>query len=138
MLHVGIFDHIFAQYVNFSGVENKNQESEIANISAATSETKIKILPVSPSNSNTIFPGHHSPVRKVLLQDAKISIEMQEKSGSLIHAFKYNMSSSSNDITYTKFIVMDIETDLNLPPFTYNLINSLLNIKSGLEKRCKI
>ena len=53
-----------AQYDNFSDVEEKNQESEIANISAATSGTKAEILPAIPSNSKMIFPGEHTTVRK--------------------------------------------------------------------------
>ena len=42
---------------------------------------------------------------------------MQEKLNSLIHAFEDIMSSSSNDIGYTKFIEMDIETDPKLSSF---------------------
>ena len=34
----------------------------------------------------------------------------------LIHAFVDIMSSSSNDIGYTRLIEIDIETDPNLPP----------------------
>ena len=63
-----------------------------------------------------IFQGGHTPVRKVLLQDGKILVEMQEKLNSLIHTFEDIMSSSSNDIHYTKLIEIDIETDHNLPP----------------------
>ena len=85
-----------------------------------------------------IFPGDHTPIRKVLLQDAKILSETQEKLNGLIHAFKDIMSSSSNDIGYTKLIEMDIETDPNLPPYLLSLTHSLLNIKSGLEKNYKI
>ena len=48
-----------------------------------------------------IFPGEYTPVRKVLLKDAKILVEMQEKLSDLIHALEDIMSSSSNDKGYT-------------------------------------
>ena len=41
-----------------------------------------------------IFPGDHMAVRKVLLQDAKISVETQKKLDSLVHAFEDIISSS--------------------------------------------
>ena len=52
---------------------------------------------------------------KCLLQHAKISADMQEQLNSLIHAFEDIMSSSPNDIGYTKVIQIDKETNLNLP-----------------------
>ena len=54
--------------------EETNKESETTNISAAPSETKVELLPAIPSNSKMIFPDDHTPVRKVLLQDAKILV----------------------------------------------------------------
>ena len=42
--------------------------------------------------------GDETLVRKVLFQDAKKSVEMQEKLHSLIHTFEDIMSLSSNDI----------------------------------------
>ena len=36
------------------------------------------MLPVIPAGSKMIFPGDHTPVQKVLLQDAKISKETWE------------------------------------------------------------
>ena len=50
-----------------------------------------------------IFPGDHTPVRKDLLHDAKILVEMQEKMKGLIHAFEDIMSSSSGIIGYTNW-----------------------------------
>ena len=76
-----------------------------------------------------------TPVRKVLIQDAKISVEMQEKLQSLIHTSEDNMSSLLNENGYTKLIEMNMEPDPNLPPIASKPIHSLLNIKSGLEKR---
>ena len=93
-----------AQYDNFSDVEEQNQESEIGNISAAPSETRAELLPAIPSDSKMISPGNHTPVRKVLLQDAKIFEETQEKLNVLIHAFEFIMSSLSTDISYTELI----------------------------------
>ena len=61
-----------------------------------------------------IFPSDHIPVGNVLIQDAKILVEMQEKLNSMIHVFEDIMSSSLNDKGYTKLIEMDI--DPNLPP----------------------
>ena len=61
-----------AKYDNYSDIEETNQRSEIVNISAETSGTKVVILPVILSNSNMIYLGDHMPVRKVLLQAAKI------------------------------------------------------------------
>ena len=81
-----------------------------------------------------IFPGDHIPVRKVLLQGKKITVEIKEKLNGLIYAFENIMSSSSNDIGYTELMELDIETDPQLPPIVYKLIHSLLNIKSGLKK----
>ena len=63
-----------------------------------------------------IFPGDHIPFRKVLLQDAKMSVETQEKMNSLMHNFEDNLPSASNDKGYTKLIEMDIETDLIYHP----------------------
>ena len=57
-----------------------------------------------------IFSGYDMPLRKVLLQDATISTDTQEKLNCLIHKFKGIMSPSSNDIGYTKLIEMNIET----------------------------
>ena len=45
-------------------------------------------------SSKMIFPGDYTPVRKVLLQGAKILVEMQEQLNGLIHAFEDIMSSS--------------------------------------------
>ena len=64
-----------------------------------------------------IFPGDHTSVRKVLLQDTKISEEIQEKLNGLMHAFEDIMSSSWNGIGYTNLIEMDKVTLIN----TYNL-----------------
>ena len=72
-----------------------NQESKIMHISAATSEAKVEILPAISFQVIT-------PVRKVLLQDAKILVETQEKLKCLVHAFEDIMTSSSSDIDYTK------------------------------------
>ena len=80
------------QYKNFSDVKDTNQASKIANIFAEPLETKVEILLAFPSNSKMIFSDEHTPVRKVLLQDEKISVEMQEKFDTLIHAFKDIMS----------------------------------------------
>ena len=55
----------------FSDVEETNEETKIVNNFAASSETKVEILPAKPLNSNMIIPFDNSPVRKVLLQDAK-------------------------------------------------------------------
>ena len=56
------------------------------------------------------------PVQKVLLPDVKILSEMEEKLYGMINACEDIMSSSSNDIGYTKLIEMDIETDPYSPP----------------------
>ena len=93
------------QYDNFSEVEEINQESKIADISAAHVGTKAEIFPANPSDSKMIFPGDDTPIRKVLLQDAIILVETQEKWNSQIHTFE-DMSLSSNDIGYTKLIEM--------------------------------
>ena len=55
----------------FSNVEETNQESEIANISVAPSETKDEILPAIPTDGKMIFPGDHMSLSKILLKDAK-------------------------------------------------------------------
>ena len=60
-----------------------------------------------------IFHGDHKPIRKEVLQDAKISEDIQEKLNCLLHIFK-DISSSSNGIGHTKLIEMNIETDPNL------------------------
>ena len=97
-----------AQCDHLSDAEEENQESEIANISTTISERKAEILPAKPIGRKMLFPGDDTPVRKVLLQDAKISVETQEKLNGLMHDFEKNISSSSNDIGYTKLIEMDI------------------------------
>ena len=45
------------QYDNLSYGEVKNQESVIANISAATTETIFEMLLAIPSNSKMVFPA---------------------------------------------------------------------------------
>ena len=77
-----------AQCDRFSDAEENNQESKIANTSGATSKTKAEILPAIPTSSKMIFLGNNTPVRKVLLQDAKISVDVQEKLYGLIHVFQ--------------------------------------------------
>ena len=47
-----------------------------------------------------ISPGEYIPVRKILLQDAKILVKTPEELDGLIHAFEDIMSSSSNDVGY--------------------------------------
>ena len=49
-----------------------------------------------------IFPGDHTPIRKVVLQDAKISADTQEKLTCLLYTFEDVMCPSSNDIDYMK------------------------------------
>ena len=78
----------------------------------------MKYYQAIPSNSEMIFPGDHTPVRKVLLQYSKILLEEpQEKLNGIIHAVEDIISSSSNDIGYTK-VDRDwiIETNHNLQP----------------------
>ena len=53
---------ILAQYDNCSDAR-ENQENIIANISTATSETKVEILPAITTNSKIIFPGDHTCLR---------------------------------------------------------------------------
>ena len=78
------------------------------------------------------------PVRKVLLQDVKILANIQEQLNKLIHAFQDIMSSSSNDIGYTKLIGMDIETDPDLPPIPSIPYTLPLKHQQWLEKSLKI
>ena len=66
-----------------------------------------------------IFLGDHTPLMKVLHQDAKISADTQEKLNGLIHAFEDIVSSSLNDICCTKLIEMDTETDPNSLPIAF-------------------
>ena len=86
-----------------------------------------------PQNNKMIFPGDYTPIRKVILQDAKISEPTQEKVDSwkglqtLHHPF-------SSDVGYMKLIEMNIESDPNLPPLLQNHTHLLLNIMNGSEK----
>ena len=93
-----------------------NQEGETANISAVAPDAKAEIVLAILSDSKMIFLGDHTPVRQVLLQDAKILVEIQGKLDSLINTLENIMSSSWNDIGYTKSIKIDIETDTNYCP----------------------
>ena len=68
-----------AQYGNLSEVRQNNQESVFSNIWATASETEVGILPAIPASSKMIFPGDHIPLRKLLLKDAPILVDMQEK-----------------------------------------------------------
>ena len=89
------------QYDSLFKTEKNNHKNVIANISATTLETNVDILPVIQTNSEMIFPGDHTPIREVVLQDAKIVEDTQEKLNCLLHPFEDIMSSSSNDIGYT-------------------------------------
>ena len=82
------------------------------------SENNVKMVPVIPACSKIIFPGDHTPVWKVISQDAKILKDMQEKLKCLLNTFEDIMSSSSCYISHTKLIEMNMETDPNLPPVT--------------------
>ena len=83
----------------------------------APSGTKAEILPAIPSNRNMIFPGDHTCQKSLASRYKHISRNTREiKLNGLIHTFENFLSSSSNDIGYTKLIEMDIETDPNLPP----------------------
>ena len=62
-----------------------------------------------------IFPGDHTPLRKLVLQDAKFSADIQEKINSLLHTFEDIIYLSSNDIHYTNQIEMDTDTNPNSP-----------------------
>ena len=53
---------------------------------------------------------------KEVLLDAKISAGIQTKLHILLHTSEDIMSSSSNDLGYTKCIKMNTETDINVPP----------------------
>ena len=96
------------QHDNLSETGENNKESVIVNVYAAASEPNVEMLPLIPTTSKMIFPGDHIPLRKVLLQDMKISADRQEKLNSLIHTFENIMSSSSYDTGYTKLIEIDI------------------------------
>ena len=78
-------------------------------------KTTVKVLPSTPIGSKTIFPVDHTLIRKVILQDAKISKVTQEELKFLLDNFEDIMLSSS-DIGYTKLIEVDTETNPNVPP----------------------
>ena len=67
-----------AKYENLSDAEENNQAGEIANISATASEINAEILTAIPQLERSFYPGDYTPVRKVLLQDAKISADTQD------------------------------------------------------------
>ena len=71
----------------------------IANILATILGMVVEILPAIPASSKIIFPWGHTPLRKVVVQDAKIS-DSQEKINCPMHAFEDIMSSSSSYIGY--------------------------------------
>ena len=122
----------------FSYIQVNNQSGEIANISVLTSETNSAILLALSSTSKMIFLGDYMPVKKVLLQDTKISADMQEQLNSLIYALEDIMNSSSNDIGYTILIKMDIETIPNLSPVASKPYTLPLKHQKWLEKSSKI
>ena len=51
-----------------------------------------------------------------------------------IDVSKNIISSSSNDIGYTKLIEMDIETDINLPPIAFKPYTLALKHKKWVKK----
>ena len=105
-----------AQYESYYETGEAHSNIVIANILATILGHNVEILPAIPACSKMMFPGDHTPPRKVVLQDAKISEDTQEKVNSLWYIFEDIMSSSSSDICYTKQIEMEIETDQKLPP----------------------
>ena len=61
-------------------------------------------------------------------------VETEEKLSGPIHALEDIISSSSNDIGYTKLIEMDIETDPNLPPIASKPYTFLLKHQEWVRK----
>ena len=47
-------------------------ENAMHNISAEVSDMEVEMLPAVPINSKMTFPGDHTPVRKVVLQEGEI------------------------------------------------------------------
>ena len=70
----------------------------------------------------------------MILQDAKIIKDTQEKLKHLLDIFEDIMSSSSSNIGYTKLIEMDTETDPTLPPIDFKPYILPLKHKAWLEK----
>ena len=75
-LHFSIFTT--AQYDNLSESEELVQERKRANISASTSESKVKILPAIPSDSKIMFPGDHTPIGKYSFKTQKYQQKHKE------------------------------------------------------------
>ena len=63
------------QYYNLR-LQNNLENDNSANISAA-SEPSAEILLAFTTSCKAIFPGNHTPLRKVLLKDAKISTDWE-------------------------------------------------------------
>ena len=81
-----------------------------------------------------IFPGDFTPIREVVLQDAKISKKTQEKLDCLLKKFADIMLPCSSDIGYQKLIKMDIETNQNIPIIASKLYKLPLKHHARVKK----
>ena len=66
-----------AQHDSLSKIGEHNNERVIVNILVTKSKTNLEILPVIPAGSKMVFPDDLTPLRKVVLQDAKILVDTQ-------------------------------------------------------------
>ena len=73
------------------------------------------MLPKAPDSDFLVSPGDVKEVRRCVLPESDISNETHESFCQLLNKYQVAFSTSSEDISHTELITMDIDTGLNRP-----------------------
>ena len=88
------------------------------------------MLPKAPESDFLVSPGDIKEVRRCVLPESDITNKTQESFCQLLDKYQAAFSTSSEDISHTELITMDIDTGLSQPvsqrPYTLPLKTSQL------------
>ena len=108
-------DHIVA----FITPENpETNYIEIAEVQSVEDECRnwkcpTKMLPKAPESDFLVSPGDIKEVRRCMLPESDITDKTCESFCQLLHKYQAAFSTSSEDISHTELITMDIDTGLS-------------------------
>ena len=74
-----------------------------------------KMLPKAPKSDFLVSPGDIKEVRRCVLPESDISNETHKSFHQLLDKYQAAFSTSSEDISHTELIIMDIDTGLSQP-----------------------
>ena len=91
---------------------------EIAEVQSVENECRnwkhpTKMLPKAPESDFLVSPGDIKEVRRCMLPESDITNETHESFCQLLNKYQAAFSTSSEDISHTKLITMDIDTGLS-------------------------